>query len=230
MTEATFRSTMLVEVVDHMGSDLTPVTAARLSTGTETGADPRRDLGLLNYLMRDGHHVPFEHTVVSFSIEAPIFVTRQILKHRAGVSISEESGRYRELPGVFYIPSMERPVTQVGKTGDYEFVPDDYTSKAARWYITDAARGAWASYQAMLDEGVAKEVARMALPVNTYSKMFITMNSRALMNFFKLRLPDWGSHPQYEIEDVARQMFQHWTALFPETSRVFLENNPVEVS
>lgn len=221
MTDPIFRSDMTVELMDHMGDDLTPVRAARLSTGTQAGDNPARDRGLLNALMREGHHVPFEHQVVSFRIEAPIFVTRQILKHRIS-SISEASGRYSEMDGVFYVPGPERPVKQVGKTMDYQFEQDDYLSDEAYDAITSSSRYAWGTYKDMLDDGIAKEVARMVLPVNLYSTLWITMNTRSLLNFFNLRSSEGEGHPQYEIVQVADQMLAVWGGLFPETAGVHL--------
>lgn len=221
MTEPIFRSDMTVELMDYMGDDLTPVRAARLSTGTEAEVNPERDRGLLNALMRDGHHVPFEHQVMSFRIEAPIFVTRQMLKHRIS-SISEASGRYSEMDGVFYVPGHFRPVKQVGKTMDYQFEQDDYLSGEAYDAITSSSRYAWGTYKDMLDDGIAKEVARMVLPVNLYSTLRITMNTRALMNFFNLRSSDGEGHPQYEIRLVADEMRRLWGAYFPETAATFL--------
>jgi len=167
--------------------------------------------------MREGHHVPFEHTGVSFRIEAPIFVTRQILKHRIS-SISEASGRYSEMDGVFYVPGHFRPVKQVGKTMDYQFEQDDYLSGEAYDAIVMTSSDAWNSYQHMLQIGIAKEVARMVLPVNLYSTLWITMNTRSLLNFFNLRSSEGEGHPQHEIVQVADQMLKIWAGLFPETA------------
>lgn len=216
MTDPIFRSDMTVEVTDYMGDDLTPVRAARLSTGTAVGTNPERDHGLLKALMRDGHHVPFEHQVMSFRIEAPIFVTRQMLKHRIS-SISEASGRYSEMDGVFYVPDVSRPVVQVGKTMDYQFEQDANANADAYRAIRVASKDAWRWYKSMLERGIAKEVARMVLPVNLYSTLWITMNSRSLMNFFSLRSSYGEGHPQHEIRDVADAMYEAWFAHFPET-------------
>jgi thymidylate synthase (FAD) len=222
MTDPQFRSDFTVEVMDHMGDDLTPLRAARVST---KGADSRtteENDGLRRYLLREGHHVPFEHQVVSFYIEAPIFVTRQLLKHRIS-SISEESGRYRELGGVFYVPDEMRPVKQVGKTGAYEFAHDDMALTVARSGIKGASAGAWDLYSTMLGAGVAKEVARMVLPVNTYSSMHFTANTRSLFNLFTLR-SSWGEgHPQYEIREVADLMFSYWQEFYPKTAEAWLQ-------
>lgn len=220
-TTPQFRSDTTVQLIDSMGGDHRAVQSARVST---KGSDSLESLtggeGLINYLMRDHHEVPFEHTVFTFYIEAPIFVTRQLLKHRIS-SISEESGRYKELKGVFYVPGPNRPVRQVGKTGDYVFEVDEELNALAVDTITHASMEAWYEYEFMLKEGVSKEVARLVLPFNLYSSMYITVNARSLMNIMSLRTSDTGSHPQYEIEDVARQMETLWAEHSPVTYRAF---------
>lgn len=224
MTDIAFRSDVRVELIDSMGGDNRAVQAARVSTkGSESYEAVTGSTGLINYLMREHHEVPFEHSVFTFYIEAPIFVTRQILKHRIS-SISEESGRYRELKGVFYLPAQERSVRQVGKTGDYTFVEDSELNKQARAEILDASVYALNFYDKMLSLGVAKEVARMILPVNLYSTMYLTVNARSLMNILALRTSDTGSHPQYEIEMVARQMEQLWAEHSPATYAAFQQH------
>lgn len=216
------RSDVHVELIDSMGGDHRAVQSARVST---KGADSLNLLtggeGLINYLMRDKHEVPFEHTVFTFYIEAPIFVTRQLLKHRIS-SISEESGRYKELKPVFYTEPRERHLTQIGKTGDYTFVDggdDLYAFNLEEDRL--AALDAWDRYQRKLQAGIAKESARKNLPVNLFSSMYITLNARSLMNVMSLRTSDAGSHPQYEIEAVARQMETIWAEHSPVTYAAF---------
>lgn len=221
MTDTTFRSDVRVELIDSMGGDARAVQAARVSTkGSESYDDIAGSVGLINYLMREHHEVPFEHTVFTFYVEAPIFVTRQLLKHRIS-SISEESGRYRELKGVFYIPGEDRPVKQVGKTGDYNFVEDTELNTKARDRIQEASGWAIRYYNLLIEAGVSKEVARMVLPVNLYSTMYLTVNARSLMNILALRTSDTGSHPQYEIEMVAREMEKLWAEHSPATYASF---------
>jgi len=222
MTAPQFRSDFTVEVMDHMGDDLSPLRAARVST---KGADSRtteENDGLRRYLMREGHHVPFEHQVTTFYLEVPVFVSRQLVKHRIS-SISEESGRYRELDGVFYVPDGSRPVKQIGKTGAYQFEPDGGLYHVAAWNALESSKAAWNAYEHMLQSGVAKEVARMVLPVNIYSSMYFTANTRSLFNLFTLR-SSWGEgHPQYEIREVADLMFSCWQELYPKTAEAWLQ-------
>lgn len=198
-----FRSDMKVELVDFMGGDGRVVQAARTSTLGAAASEEKESAGLINFLVRERHEVPIEHSVFTFRIEAPIFVTRQILKHRI-TSISEESGRYREMDGQFYVPSVWRPLGQEGKTGDYNMVHLDHEAiESTQVLIESASTAACETYKELLAQGVAKEVARMVLPVNLYSSMYLTINARSLMNFLSLRNEH---HAQYEIRKVAKQM------------------------
>jgi thymidylate synthase (FAD) len=226
--EVIFRDDMTVELVKSSASDADVIWAARVSTAgeqslDEIGEDPARSAGLINY--RERHGSPFEHTSMTFFVSAPIFVFREFMRHRIA-SYNEESGRYRELKPVFYIPSKERKLIQVGKTGAYTFEDGtkeqlDISVKAMK----DAYLVAYDSYQKMLDAGVAREVARVVLPVATYSSMYVSMNARALMNFLSLRTARDGSHfpsyPQREIEMVAEKMEAEFAKLMPLTYGAF---------
>lgn len=242
MTEADdiqFRSDMTVELVRSSANDSDVLFAARVSTQGEqtleaaaSGADATvRDRGLINYLMRDRHGSPFEHNSMTFYVQAPIFVFREFMRHRIA-SYNEESGRYRELSPMFYVPGPDRNLVQVGKPGAYEFLPGTPDQTA----LVDAeVRGvctaAYASYQRMLDAGVAREVARAVLPVTIFSSMYVTMNARSLMNFLSLRTKREGTHfpsfPQREIEMVAEAMEQHFAELMPLTYEAFNTNGRV---
>lgn len=120
-----FRSDMTVTLVNSVGKDSSVVNAARVSTaGVEIlkDADPVSDERLINYLVRERHGSPFEHNMMTFFVEAPIFVWREHMRHRIGFSYNEESGRYKTLDPVFYVPDRNRPLLQVGKIGAYSFV------------------------------------------------------------------------------------------------------------
>jgi thymidylate synthase (FAD) len=211
--------------------------AARVSTqgeqSLESNADDAtdRDKGLINYLMRDRHGSPFEHNSMTFYVQAPIFVFREFMRHRIA-SYNEESGRYRELRPVFYVPDANRNLVQVGKTGSYEFTPGTpEQTQLVDAEVRAVCTEAYASYQRMLEAGVAREVARMVLPVTIYSSMYVTMNARSLMNFLSLRTMREGTHfpsfPQREIEMVAEKMEQFWVDLMPMTSASFNANGRV---
>ncbi|MFM8446768.1 MAG: FAD-dependent thymidylate synthase [Candidatus Nanopelagicaceae bacterium] len=215
MSEIIFRDDVTVELVKSSASDADVIWAARVSTAGEQSIeslkdDPEKSAGLINYLARERHGSPFEHTSFTFFISAPIFVFREFMRHRIA-SYNEESGRYRELKPVFYIPSRERKLIQVGKTGHYTF--EDGTKEQYELMVNEMKRAytvAYEAYQKMLDAGIAREVARATLPVATYSSMYVTMNARALMNFLSLRTTAEGSHfpsyPQREIEMVGEKM------------------------
>lgn len=234
-----FRSDMTVELVRASADDADVLFAARVSTQGEktldaaaagTGATDR-DRGLINYLMRDRHGSPFEHNSMTFYVQAPIFVFREFMRHRIA-SYNEESGRYRELRPVFYVPGPERNLVQVGKPGAYEFLPGSPEQTAlADAEVRAVCEAAYASYQRMLDAGIAREVARIVLPVTIYSSMYVTMNARSLMNFLSLRTKREGTHfpsfPQREIEMAAEQMEQHFAQLMPLTYDTFNANGRV---
>lgn len=234
--EITFRSDVTVELVRASASDADVIFAARVSTAGEqslddVGADADRSAGLINYLMRERHGSPFEHNSMTFFVRAPIFVWREHMRHRIA-SYNEESGRYRELEPVFYVPDGDRAVVQVGKTGAYEFLPGD----AAQYELIDSAMRdsctqAYRAYRQMLEAGIAREVARMVLPVSIFSSAYVTLNARSLMNFLSLRRKSQGSHfpsyPQREIEMVAEAYEDEWARLMPLTHAAFVSNGRV---
>lgn len=236
MDEITFRSDVTVELVRASASDADVVWSARVSTMGEQSledvtADPERSKGLINYLMRDRHGTPFEHNSMTFFVSAPIFVFREFMRHRIA-SYNEESGRYRELRPVFYVPGPERKLIQRGKPGAYDFfdgTPEQYDIVVAE--TKRSCTEAYAAYRRMLDAGVAREVARGVLPVATYSSMYVTMNARSLMNFLSLRTKRDGtafpSFPQREIEMVAERMEDFWAELMPLTHESFCASGRV---
>lgn len=234
--EVQFRSDVTVELVKASAKDSDVIWAARVSTKGESSlddvdSDPSAAQGLINYLMRDRHGTPFEHTSLTYFVSAPIFVFREFMRHRVA-SYNEESGRYRELRPVFYVPGPERRLVQQGKPGAYDFVegtPEQYDVVVEE--TKAACLAAYAAYQQMLDAGVAREVARIVLPVGTYSSMYVTMNARALMNFLSLRTKHPESHfpsfPQREIEMVADLMEEEWAKIMPLTHASFVGNGRV---
>ncbi|CAB4895064.1 unannotated protein [freshwater metagenome] len=236
MSEAIFRSDMTVELVKASASDADVIWAARVSTAgeqslEEVGEDPARSAGLINYLARERHGSPFEHTSMTFFVSAPIFVFREFMRHRIA-SYNEESGRYRELQPVFYVPNKERKLVQVGKTGAYTF--EDGTQEQFEITVNAMKESylfTYERYQKMLEAGVAREVARAVLPVALYSSMYVTMNARALMNFLSLRTSHEGSHfpsyPQREIEMVAEKMEEHFAILMPLTYGAFQKSGRI---
>src|SRR3954470_22548419 len=232
---------MTVALVRASASDSDVLFAARVSTqGEQTlekaragdeAVNEKRDRGLINYLMRDRHGSPFEHNSMTFYVQAPIFVFREFMRHRIA-SYNEESGRYRELRPVFYVPASDRKLVQVGKPGAYECLPGTEDQQELVDRLTrERSVAAYAAYQEMLAAGVAREVARIVLPLNLYSSMYVTMNARSLMNFLSLRTkhPEstFPSFPQREIELCAEAMEAHWSRLMPLTYAAFAANGRV---
>jgi thymidylate synthase (FAD) len=237
--EIEFRSDVTVELVRSSAADSDVLFAARVSTQGEQTLDAAaagteasgRDRGLINYLMRDRHGSPFEHNSMTFYVQAPIFVFREFMRHRMA-SYNEESGRYRELRPVFYVPGRERNLNQVGKPGAYEFLPGtDEQFAVVDESTRQASIQAYEAYRRMLDAGVAREVARIVLPLNIYSSMYVTVNARSLMNFLSLRTKVEGTHfpsfPQREIEMCAEKMETVWRELMPLTHAAFNANGRV---
>ncbi|MFB4316987.1 FAD-dependent thymidylate synthase [Actinomadura sp. 21ATH] len=231
-----FRSDVTVELIKSAASDADVLWAARVSTKGESSlaeieADPERSKGLINFLMRDRHGTPFEHSSMTFYVKAPIFVFREFMRHRT-FSYNEESGRYRRLEPVFYVPGPDRKLVQEGRPGKYVFAdgtPEQH--KLVAEATKDSFRRAYRAYTEMLEAGIAREVARGVLPVGLYSSMYATCNARALMNFLSLRTKredsTFPSFPQREIEMVAEQMEEQWAALMPLTHAAFEANGRV---
>ncbi|SMF82500.1 thymidylate synthase (FAD) [Streptomyces sp. Amel2xC10] len=231
------RSDVTVELVKSSASDADVLFAARVSTLGEQSLeelqkDPERSKGLVNYLMRDRHGSPFEHNSMTFFISAPIFVFREFMRHRVGWSYNEESGRYRELEPVFYVPDESRKLVQEGRPGKYVFVEgtEDQQKLVART-MEESYIQAYEAYQEMLAAGVAREVARAVLPVGLFSSMYATCNARSLMHFLGLRtqheLAKVPSFPQREIEMVGEKMEAEWMKLMPLTHAAFNANGRV---
>ena len=236
MTDIKFRSDVDVHLLDYMGDENSIVRRARVSTGGDLSSERNNpgdelspaDLGLLRMLYREKHGVPFEGVEFEFYFRIPIFVSRQIVKHRIA-SVNEESGRYREMDGEFYIIPDNRKVEQIGKTSAYEFVESDpeliqYVQASQK----RTAEFAWNEYLHSLDKGVAKEVARQTLPFSLYSSMYYKANLRSMLNFLSLR-KEWGdesvypSHPQFEITLVADKVSEEVRRIVPNVYDEFLK-------
>lgn len=191
---AKFRDDVTVKLMDVMGDENSIVRRARVSVKGSNSEEnvpgtpmEKRDVGLLKRLYKDEHGVPFEGAEFEFYIEAPLFTIQQLLKHRLS-SINQNSGRYSELGGVFYLPPEDRPLVQVGKTMDYEFEAGEQWQRDALINVTKSENETWwHNYNAKLHIGIAKEVARQTTPHNLYASLYYKCNLRSLLNFLKLR-------------------------------------------
>lgn len=233
MTDITFRSDMTVQLLDATEEGDEAITlAAMVSTGwngDSPGGAKRR--GLINYLMKHRHGSPFEHGYLKFRVECPIFVAREFMRHRAGWSFNEVSGRYSMLEPVFWHPDEGRSVKNVGTSARPEMDFDYYLLNNAVRYIKHVSETAWINYVTMIAEGTANEVARAVLPVGIYTSFIASCNPRSLMHFLSLRIDhpenQYDTYPQAEIEDVARQMEQHFKELWPLTWEAWSANGRV---
>lgn len=230
-----FTDTITVEVIDGNFSDAMICKAARTST-QGGGADDAERFGLINALMRDRHGSPFEHGWVTFKVHAPIFVWREHHRHRVGFSVNEESGRYKQLDPLFYVPGPQRPIAHVegSRAMDYDLWAGIPAQRAlVEGSIKDSCAVSYWHYQQMLDAGVVKEVARMVLPVNIFSTNIISCNPRSLMHFLSLRQrftaeeAKFPSKPQYEINLVANGYEMYLKEAAPMIHRSYVENGRV---
>lgn len=207
-----------VHYVEGMGYDRGVVQAARVcykGPGTKT---PAEDKKLVAYLMAHEHMTPFEHAVLKFHVKAPLFVARQWFRHRSS-SYNEESQRYAEVAEEFYYPAQWRAQGGAGKQGSQasSAISDHLETEK----LGETCAFAMARYRQALDRGVAKEMARMHLPVNVYTSWYWTVSARNLMAFIKLRSE---KHAQWEIRQYSNALWQLWAPSMPWTAEAFLAN------
>lgn len=208
-----------VELIDTMGTDTSIVEAARISTGSKNKT-PEQDRQLIRYLMRNKHTSPFEMCELKFHIKMPIFVMRQWVRHRTA-NLNEVSGRYSEIKDEFYLPELENICKQgkINKQGS-EDIFDNGADVAFRADVEASARNSFVLYQTYLAVDVARETARIALPLNTYTEIFWKMDLRNLLHFIMLRI---DPHAQYEIRVYAEALAEIVKAKFPVTWEAFNE-------
>jgi thymidylate synthase (FAD) len=207
---------MSVEFLDHMGSDLTVVNAARVSFAKEHEEfDHTTDRGLIKYLAKHNHWSPFAHCSASFRVKAPIFVARQLVKHTVGFSWNEVSRRYVNDDPEFYIPEVWRKAAANVKQGSSEEAVPFLTNPAQR-----ASANALTVYKNLLEQGVCAEQARMVLPQNTMTEWIWSGTLYAWSRMCQLRL---DPHTQKETREVAQLVSNTMAEVFP-TSWEFLMN------
>jgi thymidylate synthase (FAD) len=234
MADILLTSEIGVKLVQHVGSDASVVAAAKVSVeGAASVLHLEHDAsaGLIRYLMRQRHGTPFEHASMTFHVHAPIFVWREWHRHRIGWSYNEESGRYKTLDPVFYVPPRDRPMMKVDgwKPGRPKFLPcdSDDTYRQLRGNLASTYEVAYRAYERNLELGVDPGLARDCLPVGIYSSCWVTCNPRSLMAFLSLRTHDPAaaavSYPLWEIEQAARQCEAVFAGLFPVTHAAFCE-------
>jgi thymidylate synthase (FAD) len=204
MTEVQFSSDLSVQYVQHMGSDAMICRAAKVSAQALEAQDAEESARLIKFLADNRHGTPFEHTAMTFMVTEPIFVTREFHRHRIGWSYNEESGRWRKMEARFYLPPVDRPMTQE--------------------VIRESSYKAYDEYEFLLKKGIAKEVARQLLPLNLYTSFFATCNARSLMHFLSLRMHKTAL---WEIRQIANAAYDIFEQYFPLTAHAFVEAGKV---
>ena len=215
-----------VRVIDYMGDDTAIVQAARVSYGRGTRR-VQEDAGLIRYLMRHRHTTPFEMCEIKFHVKLPIFVARQWIRHRTA-SVNEYSARYSILDKEFYIPSAEHLAAQsaTNRQGRGDVLDGQEAAEVLDLLRSDAERS-YANYARMLNEGeaadparrgLARELARMNLTLNTYTQWYWKTNLHNLFHFLSLRA---DAHAQYEIRVYADAMTRMTEAWVPVAAAAF---------
>ena len=218
-----------VRLVDYMGGDERIVASARVSYGKGTKT-VREDRALIEYLLRHKHTSPLEQVVLTLHVKLPIFVARQWIRHRTA-RLNEISGRYSVMKDEFYVPSAETLRTQgtVNKQGrSEESIPAEDAAGIVRT-LEEGQEEAYARYQAMLSKDLAREVARIALPLSLYTEWYWQMDLHNLLHFLKLRL---DAHAQWEIRQYAQVIARIVRAVAPMAWEAFekYELDPVALS
>ena len=205
-----------------MASDLSVVNGARVSFARHKAEMDDSDAGLIRFLMRERHGTPFEHNAFRFHVRCPIFVAREWFRHRVG-SFNEFSMRYAKATEDFYLPEADDVRTQVGKPGAYSFEPvSDEVAETTRERLREIYESAYATYAELVELGVARELARAALPVGAYTEFYWTVNARSLMNFISLRAAEAA---QREIRRYAEACERFFAEHMPITHAAFVAND-----
>ncbi|MDC7223406.1 MAG: FAD-dependent thymidylate synthase [Spirochaetales bacterium] len=193
-----------VRLVDYMGSDERIVQAARVSYGEGTKSY-RQDRGLIDYLLRNDHTSPFEQVVFTFHCKMPIFVARQWVRHRMA-RLNEISGRYSVMKGEFYLPAGEDIALQSedNKQGRSEELLSPELQEEVLRILAKSCDDSYASYESLVEKGIARELARIGLPLNLYTEWYWQIDLHNLFHFLRLRM---DSHAQKEIRDYANVMY-----------------------
>jgi thymidylate synthase (FAD) len=216
-----------IQVLDHgfvrlddcMADDLSVVNAARVSFARRKEAMDASDEGLIRFLLRERHGTPFEHNSFRFHVRAPLFVAREWFRHRVG-SFNEFSMRYARATDDFYVPEPEDVRTQVGKPGAYSFDPvEPELAEATREELRAVYDAAYATYERLVERGVARELARLVMPVGAYTEFYWTVNARSLMNFVSLRAAETA---QREIRRYAEACERFLEEKMPVTYGAFV--------
>lgn len=218
-----------VRLVDYFGGDQRIVQSARVSYGEGTKS-VSQDGALIDYLLRHQHTSPFEQVVMTFHVKMPIFVARQWVRHRTG-RMNEVSGRYSIMKEEFYVPEAEKvaPQSKDNKQGRASEAFDSEIANKIINQLEEGQKSAYENYSELLDAGLAREIARINLPLSLYTEFYWEMDLHNLFHFLKLRL---DSHAQYEIRVYAEVMLEMCKKVAPMATESFInhQNNGVNFS
>ena len=223
-----------IEVIDHLGDDLTVVNSARVSFGKRKTTYEEGDKKLVTFLAKNKHYSPFRHMVVQFHIKAPEFVMRQWYKHVVGIETTsssatkdhawnEISGRYVPVKD-FYKPLVWRQQSPDNKQGSGEDMPENINQECQKIF-DNFMINVDESYENLLKLGVAKEQARTILPLNQYTEVYWTASFQAIMNFLELRTEKTA---QWEIQQYAQAIKQLVSKIYPETTNIWFETHDLK--
>ena len=213
-----------VRLDDVMASDLSVVNGARVSFARHKAEMDESDEGLIRFLMRDRHGTPFEHNAFRFHVRAPLFVAREWFRHRVG-SFNEFSMRYAKASDEFYVPEPEDVRSQIGKPGAYSFEPvEPELAEQTRDELRAVYDAAYSTYNRLVEQGIARELARLVMPMGAYTEFYWTVNARSLMNFVSLRAAETA---QREIRRYADACEHFLAEKMPVTHAAFVANDRV---
>ncbi|MFA5570799.1 MAG: FAD-dependent thymidylate synthase [Sphaerochaetaceae bacterium] len=207
-----------VRLVDYLGSDQRIVQSARVSYGEGTKSF-RQDKGLISYLMRNDHTSPFEQVNFTFHIKMPIFVARQWIRHRTA-RVNEISGRYSVMADEAYVPALEHINAQSedNKQGRSTEALDPQLQQEVAKILEEDQKRAFETYHKLLDLGIARELARINLPLSLYTEWYWQMDLHNLFHFLRLRL---DNHAQYEIRVYAQTILDIIRTVCPMATEAF---------
>jgi thymidylate synthase (FAD) len=209
-----------VKLLDSMGTDLSVANVARVSFDKQHDELTDGDVKLINYLATHDHWSPFAHCFASFRIKAPLFVARQLVKHQVGLSWNEVSRRYVDSEPEFYVPKELRGRAENVKQGSGGALDPKHNASFICW-IEGTTSNALETYEELLARGVAPEMARMVLPLNTMTEWIW---SGSLMAFARVCRQRLDPHAQYECRLVAEQLDERLRWAFPESMAALLDN------
>ncbi len=210
-----------VRLVDYFGGDQRIVQSARVSYGEGTKT-VSQDGALIDYLLRHQHTSPFEQVVMTFHVKMPIFVARQWVRHRTG-RMNEVSGRYSIMKDEFYVPAEDKvaPQSKDNKQGRATEAFDKAIADKIINQLEEGQKAAYENYSALIDDGLAREIARINLPLSLYTEFYWEMDLHNLFHFLKLRL---DSHAQYEIRVYAEVILEMCRKVAPMATESFINH------